>query len=63
MLVRDTRIAYYQALSEKNRLEGAATETKRREWLLEKTEELFAVGKKSAQQLKPGGDRPATGKT
>ncbi len=51
MLVRDTRIAYYQALSEKNRLDGAATETKRREWLLEKTEELFAVGKKSAQQL------------
>lgn len=51
MLVRDTHIAYYQALSEKNRLEGAATEAKRREWLLEKTRELFAVGKKSAQQL------------
>lgn len=51
MLVRDTRIVYYQALSEKNRLEGATTETQRREWLLEKTEELFAVGKKSAQQL------------
>ena len=51
MLVRDTRIAYYQALSEKNRLEEAATETKRRGWLLEKTEELFSVGKKSAQQL------------
>ena len=51
MLVRDTRIAYYQALSEKNRLDGAATETRRREWLLEKTEELFAVGKKSAQEL------------
>ena len=51
LLVRDTRIAYYQALSEKNRLEGAATETQRREWLLEKAEELFAVGKKSAQQL------------
>ncbi len=51
MLVRDTRIAYYQALSEKNRLDGAATETKRRQWLLEKAEELFAVGKKSAQQL------------
>ena len=51
MLVRDTRIAYYQALSEKNRLQEAATETQRREWLLEKTEELFAVGKRSAQQL------------
>ncbi len=51
MLVRDTHIAYYQALSEKNRLEGAATETRRREWLLEKTQELFAVGKKSARQL------------
>ena len=51
MLVRDTRIAYYQALSEKNRLEGAATETRRREWLLEKTQELFAVGKRSARQL------------
>lgn len=51
MLVRDTRIAYYQALSEKNRLQGAATKTKRREWLLEKTQELFAVGKRSAQQL------------
>ncbi len=51
MLVRDTRIAYYQALSEKNRLQGAATKTQRREWLLEKTEELFAVGKKSTQQL------------
>ena len=50
-LVRDTRIAYYQALSEKNRLEGAVTETRRREWILEKTEELFSVGKKSAQQL------------
>ena len=51
MLVRDTRIAYYQALSEKNRLQEAATETRRRGWLLEKTEELFAVGKRSAQQL------------
>ena len=51
MLVRNTRIAYYQALSEKNRLEEAATKTKRRGWLLEKTEELFAVGKRSAQQL------------
>lgn len=51
MLVRDTRVAYYQALSEKNRLQGAATKANRREWLLEKTEELFAVGKKSAQQL------------
>ena len=51
MLVRDTRIAYYQALSEKNRLQEAATETQRRGWLLEKTEELFAVGKRSAQQL------------
>ncbi len=51
MLVRDTRIAYYQALSEKNRLQEAATKTKRRGWLLEKTEELFAVGKRSAQQL------------
>ena len=51
MLVRDTRIAYYRALSEKNRLEGAATETRRREWLLEKTQELFAVGKRTAQQL------------
>ena len=51
MLVRDTRIAYYRALSEKNRLEGAATETKRREWLLEKTQELFAVGKRTAQEL------------
>ena len=51
MLVRDTRIAYYQALSGKNRLEGAATETKRREWLLEKTQELFAVGKRTAQEL------------
>ena len=51
MLVRDTRIAYYHALSGKNRLQGAATETQRRKWLLEKTEELFAVGKKSAQQL------------
>lgn len=51
MLVRDTRIAYYQALSEKNRLQEAATETQRRAWLLEKTEELFAVGKRSAQQL------------
>ncbi|MCY4378623.1 MAG: TolC family protein [Candidatus Dadabacteria bacterium] len=51
MLVRDTRIAYYRALSEKNRLQEAATETQRRGWLLEKTEELFAVGKKSAQQL------------
>ena len=51
MLVRDTRIAYYQALSEKNRLQGAATKTRRREWLLEKTEELFAVGKRSVQQL------------
>ena len=51
MLVRDTRIAYYQALSEKNRLEGAATETRRREWLLEKTQELFAVGKRTAQEL------------
>ena len=51
MLVRDTHIAYYQALSEKNRLQEAATETQRRGWLLEKTEELFAVGKRSAQQL------------
>ena len=51
MLVRDTRIAYYQALSEKNRLQEATTETQRRGWLLEKTEELFAVGKRSAQQL------------
>ena len=51
MLVRDTHIAYYQALSEKNRLQEAATETRRRGWLLEKTEELFAVGKKSPQQL------------
>ena len=51
MLVRDTRIAYYRALSEKNRLQEAATETQRRGWLLEKTEELFAVGKRSAQQL------------
>ena len=51
MLVRDTRIAYYQALSGKNRLEGAATETRRREWLLEKTQELFAVGKRTAQEL------------
>ena len=51
MLVRDTRIAYYQALSEKNRLQEAVTETQRRGWLLEKTEELFAVGKRSAQQL------------
>ena len=51
MLVRDTRIAYYQALSEKNRLQEAATQTQRRGWLLEKTEELFAVGKRSAQQL------------
>lgn len=51
MLVRDTRIAYYRALSGKNRLDEAATETRRREWLLEKTEELFAVGKKSARQL------------
>ena len=51
MLVRDTHIAYYKALSEKNRLEGAATKTKRRQWLLEKTRELFAVGKRSAQQL------------
>ena len=51
MLVRDTRIAYYQALSEKNRLQEAATETQRKGWLLEKTEELFAVGKRSAQQL------------
>ena len=51
MLVRDTRIAYYRALSEKNRLEGAATETRRREWLLEKTQELFAVGKRTAQEL------------
>ena len=51
MLVRDTHIAYYQALSEKNRLQGAATKTKRREWLLEKTQELFTVGKRSAQQL------------
>ena len=51
MLVRDTHIAYYQALSERNRLQGAATETQRREWLLEKTQELFAVGKRSAQQL------------
>ena len=51
MLVRDTRIAYYRTLSEKNRLEGAATETRRREWLLEKTQELFAVGKRTAQEL------------
>ena len=51
MLVRDTRIAYYQALSEKNRLQGASTKTKRMKWLLEKTQELFAVGKRSAQQL------------
>ena len=51
MLVRDTRIAYYRALSGKNRLEGAATETRRREWLLEKTQELFAVGKRTAQEL------------
>ena len=51
MLVRDTRIAYYQALSERNRLQGASTKVKRREWLLEKTRELFAVGKSSAQQL------------
>ena len=51
ILVRDTHIAYYQALSEKNRLQGAATKTKRREWLLEKTQELFIVGKRSAQQL------------
>ena len=29
MLVRDTRIAYYRALSERNRLEGAATKTRR----------------------------------
>ncbi|MXZ13812.1 MAG: TolC family protein [Candidatus Dadabacteria bacterium] len=55
MLVRDTHIAYYQALSEKNRLQEAATETQRREWLLEKTEELFAVGKRSAQQLSQAG--------
>ena len=51
MLVRDTHITYYQALSERNRLQEAATETQRRGWLLEKTEELFAVGKRSAQQL------------
>ena len=51
MLVRDTHITYYQALSEKNRLQEAATETQRRGWLLEKTEELFTVGKRSAQQL------------
>ena len=51
MLVRDTRIAYYRALSGKNRLDGAATETRRREWLLEKTQELFAVGKRTAQEL------------
>ena len=50
-LVRDVHIAYYRALSEKNRLAEATTNIKRREWLLEKTEELFGVGKKSAQQL------------
>ena len=50
-LVRDVHIAYYRALSEKNRLAEATTNIKRREWLLEKTEELFGVGKKSTQQL------------
>ncbi len=50
-LVRNVHIAYYRALSEKNRLAEATTSIKRREWLLEKTQELFAVGKKSAQQL------------
>jgi len=51
LLVRDTRIAYYRALSEKNRLAEAKIETQRKKWLLEKTEELFSVGKESLQQL------------
>ena len=50
-LERDTRVAYYEALSAKSRIREAKTETERRKWLLEKTEELFSVGKKSPQEL------------
>ena len=50
-LERDTRAAYYEALSARSRIPEAETEASRRGWLLEKTEELFAVGKKSPQEL------------
>ena len=50
-VVRDVHIAYYRALSGKNRLTEATINIERSQWLLEKTEELFAVGKKSTQQL------------
>lgn len=50
-LERDTRIAYYTALSEKNRIPEAETETERMGQLLEKTEELFAAGSKSSGEL------------
>ncbi|MCY3985710.1 MAG: TolC family protein [Candidatus Dadabacteria bacterium] len=50
-LVRDVHIAYYKALSRQNRLTEATTNIERRRWLLEKTKDLFAVGKKSTQQL------------
>ncbi len=50
-LKRDTKVAYYRALSEKNRLAEAEILVERSEWILEKTEELFSVGKESRQQL------------
>ena len=50
-LESDTRAAYYEALSARSRIREAETETSRRRWLLEKTEELFSVGKKSPQEL------------
>lgn len=50
-LERDTQIAYYTALAEKNRIPEAETKTERMRQLLEKAEELFAAGRKSAGEL------------
>ncbi len=51
LLERDVRIAYYQALSEENRLVEARTQVKRKKWILEKTQELFSAGSRSPSQL------------
>ncbi len=51
LLERDVRTAYYQALSGRNRLAEAHTQVKRRQWNLEKTQELFSAGSRSASEL------------